>query len=375
MRRVEGFLPSLSGLHFPNSFDHVPLRTIEIPLVGTTVELGDAAHGLCGGMVFAARDYFEAGQGPPAATTPPRDGPLFEYLVQRLFDSWDIPRGIARYLHLMSPELPDFGLGDGLARLIGRSRAWIMIRDEWPRIQRDIDANRPSPLGLVNCKSADPAHLGQNHQVLAYGYDLGGTDLTLAVYDPNVPDDDTVRISLSLASPDESCPARLHDRADAGLLLPQPLRAAAGPPRRGGASADRRRGWRRAGAHLLLAPASWRRRDRARRRLRLRARLRGDARRGRAERVGDCLEDEHATTRPTATRCSARPAAACWSGARPTTGPPSPTARRTWINGPHGLESRPNADCFWWEACPAGRRRRCRSRPRRSCAATRPGRG
>jgi peptidoglycan/xylan/chitin deacetylase (PgdA/CDA1 family) len=24
----------------------------------------------------------------------------------------------------------------------------------------------------------------------------------------------------------------------------------------------------------------------------------------------------------------------------------------TWIDGPYGLESRPNADCLWWEACP-----------------------
>jgi hypothetical protein len=202
--RVEGFLPSLSGLHFPNSFEHVPLRSFDVPLVGA-VKLGDAAHGLCGGMVFTVRDYFEAGQAPPATTRPPRDGPLFEYLVQRLFESWDIPRGIARYLHLMSPELPDFGLGGGIARLTGRSRASIMIRDEWPRIQRDIDGNRPSPLGLVNCKSADPALLGQNHQVLAYGYELDGTDLTLAVYDPNAPDDDSVRISLSLATAAQPC--------------------------------------------------------------------------------------------------------------------------------------------------------------------------
>jgi hypothetical protein len=156
-------------------------------------------------MVYAARDYFEARQLPPAATAPPRDGPLFEYLVRRLVDSWDIPRGVLRYLYLMSPELPDYGLAVGPARILARSRASIMIRDEWPRIQRDIDSDLPSPLGLVNCKSADPTLLGRNHQVLAYGYDLAGTDLTLAVYDPNAPDDDDVTISLSLASPDEPC--------------------------------------------------------------------------------------------------------------------------------------------------------------------------
>ena len=47
--------------------------------------------------------------------------------------------------------------------------------------------------------------LGQNHQVLAYGYDLAGSSLTLDVYDPNAPDDDTSRLTLSLAGVDHPC--------------------------------------------------------------------------------------------------------------------------------------------------------------------------
>src|ERR1051325_2734530 len=130
MPRVDGFLPSTAGLHFPNSFDHVPLKSVQIPVVGTTVTLGDAAGGLCGGMVFAVRDYFEAGQLPPERTTAPNDGPLYEYLVDRLFESWDIPWGVAHYLYLMSPALPDFSAGAGLSRLVARSRASVMVRDE-----------------------------------------------------------------------------------------------------------------------------------------------------------------------------------------------------------------------------------------------------
>ena len=76
-----------------------------------------------------------------------------------------------------------------------------MIRDEWPRIRRDIDSGRPSPLGLVNCKSSDPSDLGRNHQVLAYGYDLDDGILALRVYDPNLPGRDDVRLSLSVADP------------------------------------------------------------------------------------------------------------------------------------------------------------------------------
>jgi len=205
MSYVQGFVPSTSGLHFPNRFDHVPLRTVEIPIIGKTFSIGDAANGLCGGMVYTACDYFENQLFPPAMTDPPNAGALYEYLVQRLFDSWDIPMGIVRYFELMRPELPDYGSAVGLLGFPGQSRAAVMIQREWPLVRQDIDSNRLSPLGLIKTKSNDPARLGQNHQVLAYGYDLNGSNLALAIYDPNAPDDDQARITLNIASPDQAC--------------------------------------------------------------------------------------------------------------------------------------------------------------------------
>jgi hypothetical protein len=105
----------------------------------------------------------------------------------------------------MSPELPDFG---GPSRFLGSlhlSRAQVMIHEEWPKVQRELDNHRLAPLGLIRAKSADPALMGQNHQVLAYGYDLDGTNLTLHVYDPNAPNRDDLTLTASLASPDQSC--------------------------------------------------------------------------------------------------------------------------------------------------------------------------
>ena len=102
-RLVPGFLPSTSGFAFPNTFPHVPVRRIGIPGV-VSVPIGDASNGLCGGMAFAARDYFEAELPPPADTEPPSAGVLFDYLVGRLFDSFGLPLGPARYLELMSPR-------------------------------------------------------------------------------------------------------------------------------------------------------------------------------------------------------------------------------------------------------------------------------
>jgi hypothetical protein len=48
---------------------------------------------------------------------------------------------------------------------------------------------------------ADPSSLGRDHQVLAYGYRLTGDEVSIAVYDPNHPGDDTVRLSLALSDP------------------------------------------------------------------------------------------------------------------------------------------------------------------------------
>lgn len=192
---VPGFLPSTSGFRFPNAFPRVPLRWIGIPGV-LRLPIGDASNGLCGGMAFAARDYFERGQSPPPDTEPPDEGPLFDYLVDRLFDSFDLPLGPARYLELMNPLLGDGETVWSHLGLAPHGRAWRMARDEWPRIRAEIDSGHPCPIGLVRVTSMDPLDLKENHQVLAYGYELDGNRLTLLLYDPNRPGRDDVRISL-----------------------------------------------------------------------------------------------------------------------------------------------------------------------------------
>ena len=178
----------------------VPLRSIGIPGV-VNIPIGDASNGLCGGMVFAVRDYLEAGRPVPADSEAPSSGPLFDYLVRRLFDSFMLPTGPLRYLGLMNPALSD---GESFLSRLGitpHGRAWRMVRQEWPRVRSDLDAGRLSPLGLVRVKSANPMDLGENHQVLAYGYDLTGTRLVLRLYDPNWPDRDDVRMSLDISDP------------------------------------------------------------------------------------------------------------------------------------------------------------------------------
>jgi hypothetical protein len=55
-------------------------------------------------------------------------------------------------------------------------------------------------VGLVRIVGANPRLLNNNHQVMAFGYDLEGTALTLSIYDPNYPGE-TVTLSLDVGDP------------------------------------------------------------------------------------------------------------------------------------------------------------------------------
>ena len=199
-RLVTGFVPSRHGFHFANAFPSVPDITIPIPL--GRVELGDASNGLCGGMVFCALDYFLAKRPIPAMRTPPTTGELFDTIVRRLLNSFNLPLGIVNYIVMMNPDYPDGETRSG--RLFTQhGRAWRTIRVEWPVIKAMLDAGTPCPLGLVRIKSRDLSQLGHNHQVLATGYDVNDDLLSLFIYDPNHPDRDDVTLSLSLAAPEE----------------------------------------------------------------------------------------------------------------------------------------------------------------------------
>lgn len=81
-----------------------------------------------------------------------------------------------------------------------------MALDEWPAIRAELESGHPSVLGLVRSIDADPRALGRDHQVLAYGYTLDGDALSIAIYDPNHPADDSILLSLSLKDPSVEIP-------------------------------------------------------------------------------------------------------------------------------------------------------------------------
>jgi hypothetical protein len=77
---------------------------------------------------------------------------------------------------------------------------------EWPAIKATLDTGQPCPLGLIRVKSAIPADVGRNHQVLATGYEVTDDVLTLYIYDPNYPNRNNLTLKLSLAHPEQVTP-------------------------------------------------------------------------------------------------------------------------------------------------------------------------
>jgi hypothetical protein len=193
------FLASHDGFAFHNSWPSQPAVVFKTPF--GKVDIGNAKGGLCGGMVFAALDYWHAGR-LPSTEQPAAGTPLYKFLVRRIVDSWHVPAGVAQYYQWMG--LPD-GDNDytafGKRIVVEQGVAWRTIRLQWPQIKKDLDRGVPCGLGLVTVASRKPKNLGFNHQVLAYGYDATPDRVTVRVYDPNSGQDDGAAISFDPRAP------------------------------------------------------------------------------------------------------------------------------------------------------------------------------
>jgi hypothetical protein len=197
--QVTSFSPLTNGFAFTNSWPSEPAVSVPTPL--GSIGIGNADDGLCGGMVFAALDYWQA-QEPPPTEQPAAGTPLYEFLVQRLIDSWHLPGGVAEYYEWMNLPDGDAGLTIlGRAVITERGLSWRTIEQQWPAVKASLDAGVPAPLGIVTMASANPGDLGHNHQVLAWDYQLAGTEVTLGVYDPNSGQDDGVHIQFDTSDP------------------------------------------------------------------------------------------------------------------------------------------------------------------------------
>jgi hypothetical protein len=196
-KAVGDYLPSHHGFAFSNHWPSIHITSIKMPDPFGDILVGNASWGLCGGMSFASRDYFEAGLWAPATTTNPtgEGDPLFDYIVRRLSQSLG-PSDIGDFVKYGDPAYPDTD-----APTLGNGRNWVMAHSSWPAIRDTIDSGHPCPIGIVTGSVLNPTELG--HQICVYAYQLVGQILTLWVYDPNSPGRNDITLQLDISRTDQ----------------------------------------------------------------------------------------------------------------------------------------------------------------------------
>jgi len=212
---VSGFQPSRNGFHFANAWPPVPAFLVGVGMV--RLGIGDAGRGLCGGMAFAVRDRFERDEAPPPDRTPPPSGTaLFEEIARRQLDSFDRLVVVPFRFWLAAMQS-------------GPARDRASASDAWPAIRAEVDAGRLAMVGLVRTAGWNPLHVGMGHQVAAYRYDERADRVTIGIYDPNRPDDDTVELRIATGSGGELSLSQSTGEPLVGLLA---LPFSAAPNRR-----------------------------------------------------------------------------------------------------------------------------------------------
>jgi len=166
-----GFTTRGHGFRFVNAFAFS--FEFELPLVGT-IDLGDTILGLCGGMCYAALDYYYAGWRVPSGGVVPDVGSdLHGYLMRRQIDSLLRPLVPLKIMEWMLRDDDDV--------------AGLTLRREMPKVRRRLNKMNPAVLLLIRGGGmVDPT---QNHQVIAVGCDIHPVTevITLELYDPNYP--------------------------------------------------------------------------------------------------------------------------------------------------------------------------------------------
>jgi hypothetical protein len=190
MSSVPGFLPSTSAPLFGNS-PWPPGLDLSISIDGLpSFSLDATAMGLCGGMVFTARDIFQAKK--PQLRSGNSVGlpmPTAQYLLNRQVDS--LSPMVTTWLH-KTEELDH-------STVLGGQGLFAETIGEATKVMQTIDRGVLCPIGVVLTQSWSPLAIGDNHCELVFGYDLVGSKLTLHTYDPNFPAEDSLTISLDIS--------------------------------------------------------------------------------------------------------------------------------------------------------------------------------
>jgi hypothetical protein len=226
------------GFKFPNNYQTIA-TVISDKYIPNFIKKGDLTftiQGRCGGMAYAALDYWYAHKKIPGyesiisnegiAFPPANDVPLSKYIFNRFYDSLDFPySGVNKnaldtifktFSGLALSVLPGIGIDDmeEVPKFIfytwTNDQKWFCkcvlgvctpcipgVRDstnkEIPKVTTSLDKGKPVVLGLIGARSL--SDLGRNHQVVAYGYEYFKNSRTYIfyIYDPNHPTTETYK--------------------------------------------------------------------------------------------------------------------------------------------------------------------------------------
>ncbi len=183
------------------------VRTMVSPQLAQWIETAlPDTYGLCGGMAFAAADYFRAGKPVPHGITPnlppdsdaPLDQAVRDYLWKRQLDSL-APNAPVLLSWMAMLFLPLPGAGPG----------WLLerTREQFTNLKGFLAQGQPWPICLIG-SSTSPFN---NHQVLAIGVDDPGDGTgVIFVYDANCPGRaQTIGLDMrgAVLQATESCPS------------------------------------------------------------------------------------------------------------------------------------------------------------------------
>jgi hypothetical protein len=187
------FDPIEHGFRFPNYFVYQPNWPFDGPIWRRPFEFG-----LCGGMCYAALDYWHAQLPVPTSEVPPASGTaLYRYLMNRQAASMLRPEVLPRLFTWIAKS--DLAVG----RLTARA---------FERLCAQLDAGLPTVLILVRTRRWESPTA--NHQVLATGYEFDEFSRrgTVYVYDPIYPCEE-IDLYLDLSAPERGV-GLYHQKGD-----------------------------------------------------------------------------------------------------------------------------------------------------------------
>jgi hypothetical protein len=156
------FTPPVHGFRFPNRFE-------DIVVTDPSGKRNVVGLGRCGGMTYAALDFFNARIPVPPIQRVPYGLALGDYI-------WE------RQTHSAMDSLDKWLIMPANSQQ--QLNTW-MIQDEMPKLMSRIDAGQPVPIGLI---PREGMGIENGHQVVAHAYDRTGPDSwNVHVYDCNAP--------------------------------------------------------------------------------------------------------------------------------------------------------------------------------------------